>query len=68
MKLSKEQKQELKDNGWDSVSNDYGDCSWISLEPQDGEVFHIVTELLGLTGEGNVDLLFVGYKEQEVEE
>ncbi len=69
MKLTKAQKQQLKDHDWDIVETENGqNCSWINVEPEDGEIFHIVTNLFGLTGEGNVDLLIVGHKEQEIEE
>lgn len=69
MKLTKEQKELMEQHDWDIVKGEDGqNCSWINLEPQDGEIFHIVTELFGLTGGGNVDLLIVGYKEQEVDE
>lgn len=69
MKLTEEQKELMREYDWEIVKGEDGqNCSWINLEPEDGEIFHIVTNLLGLTGEGNIDLLFVGYKEQEVEE
>jgi len=69
MKLTKAQKKQLKGHDWDIVETANGqNCSWINVEPEDGEIFLIVTELFGLTGGGNVDLLVVGHKEQEIEE
>ena len=69
MKLTEEQKKLMKEHDWDIVKSEDGqNCSWINIEPEDGEIFNIVTELFGLTGEGNVDLLIVGYKEQIMEE
>ena len=67
MKLTKTQKQQLKDHDWDIVETENGqNCSWISVEPEDGEIFHIVTELVNLTGEGkDIKLLIVGTKEEE---
>jgi len=67
MKLTKTQKQQLKDHDWDIVETENGqNCSWISVEPEDGEIFHIVTELFNLTGEGkDIKLLIVGTKEEE---
>ena len=66
MRLTKYQKARLPEHEWDIVENDNGEnCSWISIEPQDGEIFHIVTELFGLTGEsGDVKLLVIGTKEE----
>jgi hypothetical protein len=40
MKLNKDQKARLLENEWDVVENDNGqNCSWISVEPEDGEIF-----------------------------
>ena len=45
MKLTKYQKSRLLEHEWDVVETDEGqNCSWISIEPQDGKIFHIVTE------------------------
>jgi hypothetical protein len=66
MKLTEAQKELMTQHDWEIVKGEDGqNCSWINLEPKDGEIFHIVTELFELTGEGNVDLLIVGYKEQD---
>ena len=66
MKLTKYQKARLLEHEWDVVETDEGqNCSWISIEPQDGKIFHIVTELFGLTGEGqDVKLLVVATREE----
>ena len=66
MKLTKAQKKQLKDHDWDIVETANGqNCTWLSLEPEDGEIFHIATELFGLTGDGYINLLVVGTKEEE---
>jgi len=68
MKLTEEQKELLKEYDWEIVKGENGqNCSWINVEPKDGEIFNIVTELFKLTGEGNVDLLIVGYNQQKVQ-
>ena len=66
MRLTKYQKARLLEHEWDVVETDGGqNCSWISVEPEDGEIFHIVTELFGLTGEGqDVKLLVVATREE----
>jgi hypothetical protein len=66
MKLNKDQKARLLENEWDVIENNNGqNCSWISVEPEDGEISHIVTELFGLTGEGkDIKLLVVGTREE----
>jgi len=70
MKLTKYQKARLLEFDWDIVENDNGqNCSWISIEPEDGEIFHYATELFGLTGEGkDIKLLVVATNEGEKEE
>ena len=69
MKLTEEQKELLKENDWDVVQGELGqNCSWLSLEPEDGEIFHIATELFGLTGDGYINLLVVGTKEEVIAE
>jgi len=66
MKLTKTQKKQLKDYDWDIVEAESGqNCTWLSLEPEDGEIFHIATELFSLTGDGYIKLLVVGTKEEE---
>ena len=68
MKLTEEQKELLKDYDWDVVNNDSGNCTWISVRPEDGKIFGEICETFNLTGGGNVDLLVVGHKEHEIEE
>jgi hypothetical protein len=65
MKLTKYQKARLLEHEWDVVENENGqNCSWISVAPEDGELFHHVVELFGLTGdEDDVKLLVVGTRE-----
>lgn len=68
MKLTEEQKELMREYDWEIVKGENGqNCSWINVEPKDGEIFNIVTELFELTGEGNVDLLIVGYNQQKVQ-
>tara|TARA_A200000159_G_scaffold122862_1_gene117369 strand:- start:1166 stop:1384 length:219 start_codon:yes stop_codon:yes gene_type:complete len=66
MKLTKYQKARLLEHEWDVVETDEGqNCSWISVEPEDGEIFNIVINLFGLTGEGqDVKLLVVATREE----
>ena len=65
MRLTKYQKARLLEFNWDIVNSDDGqNCSWINIESEDGEIFNIVTELFGLTGEnGSVKLLVVATQE-----
>jgi hypothetical protein len=65
MKLTKAQKKQLKDHDWDIVEAESGqNCTWLTLEPKDGEIFHFATELFGLTGDGDIALLVVGTREE----
>ena len=66
MRLNKYQKARLLEHEWDVYESpkDGGNTAWISIEPEDGEIFHICTELFGLTGEGrDIQLLVVASKE-----
>ena len=72
MKLTKYQKARLLEHEWDVFTTDDGEqnCAWISITPEDGEIFGQVVEELCLTGEGrDVKLLIVatqeGYEEEE---
>lgn len=66
MKLTKAQKQTLKNHDWDIVSNEYGNCSWISVNPQDGKIFAELVEHFDLTGDGeDIKLLVVATSEEE---
>jgi len=62
MKLTEEQKELLKENDWDIVDHDSGNCTWISISPKDGEL----CETFNLTGEGeDIKLLVIGTTEAE---
>jgi hypothetical protein len=66
MKLTKHQKNKLKEYNWDLYTTDDGEqnCAWISITPEDGAIFGQVVEELGLTGEGkDVKLLIVASSE-----
>jgi hypothetical protein len=66
MKLTKAQKQTLKNHDWDIVSNEHGNCSWISVNPQDGKIFAELVEHFDLTGDGeDIKLLVVATSEEE---
>ena len=66
MKLTKYQKARLLEHEWDIISNDHGNCAWITIAPEDGSIFGEVVETLGLTGEGeDVKLLIVATREGE---
>lgn len=59
MKLTEEQKEFLKESDWDIVDNDSGNCTWISVSPEDGAIFGRLCEIFNLTGEGEDIKLFV---------
>lgn len=65
MKLTKYQKARLLEHEWDVVEHENGqNCSWISITPKDGEIFHYAVELFGLSGEGeDIKLLVVATSE-----
>ena len=66
MKLTKYQKARLLEYEWDVISNDHGNCAWISIAPEDGAIFGQVAKELGLTGDGeDIKLLIVGTQEGE---
>ena len=67
MKLTKNQKDRLKYYNWDAVESDNGgNCSWISVAPEDGVIFQECIDVFGLTGdEEDIKLLVVGTKEGE---
>lgn len=66
MKLTKQQKELLKENNWDVVSNDEGNCAWVTFTPKDGIVFGEICEQFNLTGDDNeVSLLVIGTQEGE---
>jgi len=68
MKLTKAQRARLDNYGWDVidvvVDGKEQNCQWISIAPEDGEIFGQVVEHFGLTGEGeDVKLLVVATSE-----
>lgn len=65
MKLTKYQKARLLEHEWDIVETKKGqNCAWISITPEDGEVFQVCLDVFGLTGEHeDVKLLVVGTQE-----
>ena len=66
MKLTKYQKARLLEHEWDVISNDKGNCAWVSIAPEDGSIFGEIVETLGLTGKGeDVKLLVVATSEGE---
>ena len=67
MKLTKYQKARLLEHEWDVIETESGqNCAWISIAPEDGEVFQACLDVFGLTGDGeDVKLLVVATSEQE---
>ena len=67
MKLTKYQKARLLEHEWDVVNSDEGqNCSWIAIQPADGEVYHVALDVFGLTDTGrDVKLLVVGTQNEE---
>lgn len=66
MKLTKKQKELLEEYDWDVISNDDGNCAWVTFTPEDGVVFGEICEQFNLTGDKDeVSLLVVGTKEGE---
>ena len=68
MKLNKYQKARLKEFQWDlvetEVDGDVQNCAWISITPEDGEIFQHCLDAFRLTGEHeDVKLLVVGTQE-----
>ena len=64
MKLTQKQKEKLSTYDWDVISNDDGNCAWISITPEDGAIFGEVCENFDLTGdEDDVKLLVVATRE-----
>ena len=68
MKLTKAQRARLDNYGWDvidvEVDGKEQNCSWVSINPEDGVIFGEICEHFELTGEGeDVKLLVVGTRE-----
>lgn len=62
MKLNKYQKARLLEHEWDVVKTDEGqNCSWIAIQPEDGEVYQVALEVFNLTDHGkDIKLLVIG--------
>jgi hypothetical protein len=66
MKLTEDQKELLKENDWDVVNNDHGNCAWVRASPKDGKIFGSLCETFNLTGDGeDIKLLVIGTTESE---
>ena len=67
MKLTKYQKARLLEHEWDVVNSDEGqNCSWISIQPKDGEVYQVALDVFHLTDTGkDIKLLVVGTQNNE---
>ena len=66
MKLTEEQKELMQEHDWDVVSNDDGNCAWITFTPEDGAVFGELCEQFNLTGDKDeISFLVVGTQEGE---
>jgi hypothetical protein len=64
MRLTKYQKARLLEHEWDVISNNEGNCAWVSISAEDGSIFGEIVETLGLTGEGeDVKLLVIATSE-----
>lgn len=66
MRLTKYQKARLLEHEWDVYTTDDGEqnCAWISITPEDGEIFQECLDVFRLTGEGkDVKLLVIGTQE-----
>jgi hypothetical protein len=62
MKLTKYQKARLLEHEWDVIETDEGqNCSWIAIQPEDGEVYQVALDVFSLTDTGkDIKLLVVG--------
>lgn len=67
MKLTKYQKARLLEHEWDIVQTESGqNCSWIGIQPEDGEVYQVALDVFGLTDTGkDIKLLVVGTQNEE---
>ena len=68
MKLTKYQKARLIEHEWDVVHSDAVDqnCAWISIHPEDGEVYQVALDIFDLTDTGkDIKLLVVGTQNEE---
>lgn len=67
MKLNKYQKARLLEHEWDVIETDEGqNCSWIAIQPEDGEVYQVALDVFDLTDTGkDIKLLVVGTQSEE---
>tara|TARA_B100001248_G_C27372502_1_gene452439 strand:+ start:16 stop:222 length:207 start_codon:yes stop_codon:yes gene_type:complete len=67
MKLTKYQKARLLEHEWDVINTDEGqNCSWIAIQPEDGEVYQVALDVFDLTDTGkDIKLLVVGTQNEE---
>jgi hypothetical protein len=67
MKLTKYQKARLLEHEWDVIETDEGqNCSWVGIQPEDGEVYQVALEVFNLTDYGkDIKLLVVGTQNRE---
>jgi hypothetical protein len=67
MKLTKYQKARLLEHEWDVIETDEGqNCSWVALQPEDGEAYQVALEVFNLTDYGkDIKLLVVGTQNRE---
>ena len=72
MRLTKYQKARMLEFGWDVVESEANgeiqNCSWISIDPEDGIIYNDAIKLFGLSGDGkDIKLLVVGTREEDEE-
>lgn len=67
MKLNKYQKARLLEHEWDVIQTEGGEnCSWIAIQPEDGEVYQVALDVFSLTDTGkDIKLLVVGTQNKE---
>lgn len=67
MKLTKYQKARLLEHEWDVIQAEGGqNCSWIAIQPEDGEVYQVALDVFNLTDTGkDIKLLVVGTQNEE---
>lgn len=66
MKLNQQQINRLIEYNWDVVENEDGqNCSWLEVNKNNNEVYDVIIDLFGLTGENDsVKLLVVATQEE----
>jgi hypothetical protein len=74
MKLTKYQKARLLEHEWDIIETEVDgreiqNCSWISIDSEDGVIYNDAVKLFGLSGDGkDIKLLVVGTREEGEED